>query len=227
MKNSGQRGMNRRQQRLYGQRRRQLGERRELETRNEREQQWTTLVCATSRVDSWWSDGDGDGATEPGRTCSSTSCVRAVAHDDERRATVSYGSTQMDAHEHGGRRWLNTNDSTWTTGSWKTLGMRKTRKEADDTAKDETVGAATTPCDGVEVDGGVGRESGWHCGRQDLLHGTEGSTGSSGPLDSANPTAELTLSFDGQRAGPRNARLAASATSGERTNDRWTKGGGR
>ncbi|KAG6587035.1 Gag-pol fusion protein [Phytophthora cinnamomi] len=67
MKINSQHGMYRRQQRLFWQRRRLLSEQRVLEERSDRERQWTTLLNTTSRVDSWWNDEDGEGATEQGR----------------------------------------------------------------------------------------------------------------------------------------------------------------
>ncbi|KAE9275948.1 hypothetical protein PF008_g29216 [Phytophthora fragariae] len=140
-----------------------------MEVRNRRERQWETLRSAELRVASWWSD-DGDvDATVPDSTCWSTSCTPTAIPDDGRQAMVSYGST-MDVHEHGGRPWPNTNYSTWTTGSRKTLGMRKTCKEAGVPAKHATADV-TLAADSVEASSGVGCESSRPCGRQDLLHG--------------------------------------------------------
>ncbi|KAE9289896.1 hypothetical protein PR003_g25429 [Phytophthora rubi] len=125
-----------------------------------------------ARVATWWRDDGEGGAIVPDSTCWSTSCTPTATPDDGRQAMVNYGST-MDVHGHGGRPWLNTNDSTWTTGSWKTLGMRNPCKEAGVSAKHATADA-TSAADSVEVSSGVGCESSRPCGRhcrQDLLHG--------------------------------------------------------
>ncbi|KAE9177656.1 hypothetical protein PF005_g24405 [Phytophthora fragariae] len=127
-KTSGQRGMGRRQQRLCDQRRRQLRAQRELEARNDRDQQWAALMSKKLGVAAWWRGEGDDAETAQVNTCWSTSCTPAATHAAGRLATDICGST-MDARYLGGRQWPSTNGCIETTGSWKTRGLRNACKE--------------------------------------------------------------------------------------------------
>ncbi|GMF55475.1 unnamed protein product [Phytophthora fragariaefolia] len=178
MKTSSQREMNRGQLRLFVQRRHRLTKRRVSEYRNECERQWTMLQNATPRVDVWWNVEVDDDAIRQASMYSNTSCCPAVTKRNGRLVTDTYGSTNEAMYGLDGHLLRNMNGFTETTGSWKTLKVRKACEEAIVTMTDEAMSMAEASDDDVEVPNDVVRESGRPRAWQDLLHSEDETAGS-------------------------------------------------
>lgn len=72
------------------------------EERNGVKEQWTVLRAGTTRVATWWSDGDGENGTGPAITHWNTNSTRQETWDVGQRMTSGNGRPAMDNLEVGG-----------------------------------------------------------------------------------------------------------------------------